>query len=422
LILAGSGALFYLLLMIIIPKAETTAEKLEMKGDPVDVNNIKRSIQEEIEEWGERMNNYGKRKKHEWGKADYDNRYRSRYHRRREGAEDFLRTIGTLLGRFVAFCLVLFGLLLLGGLLTGTFAITDLGPDMVSYQARNLFDDDSSYYVAITAGLLVFGIPIIMMIYSGITILFRLKRNNKILGFSALGIWIAGVIMAVFSITNIASGFSEGSEIAERIPVQNAHRDYLSIRVNIDADMLNEDYRSSWGRKYHYGRRWRMIATDTSTVKFGDAHLNIVPSTSDSIELVVFKKAQGRTMAEAQMRVQAISYKIEQDSNTIIFPSAFSLGKDPVWKAQEVEAELRIPVGTTIFIDGSCEELIYDIYNVTDTYDYEMVDRRWKMTTAGLACVDCAGLQLDRNELGQPHDTVKDDTIINHDTIIIPKY
>lgn len=388
-ILGGTGILFYILLMIIIPKAVTTAEKLEMRGDPVDVNHIKRSIQEEFEEFGERVKDFGKRKK-----ADYDNRYRSRYHRRRDGAEDFLRTIGSLLGRFVAFCLVFFGVLLLFGLLTGTFAITDFGPDMIAFQARNLFDDTTSYYVGITAGLLVFGMPILMMIYSGVVILFRLKRNNKILGFTALGIWMVGIVMTVFSIANIASGFSEGSETSDRIPVMNAHRKAVTIKVNIDPDMINDDYDNQWNRKYRYGRRWRMISTDANTMKFGDGRLNIVPASGDSIELIVHKKAQGRTIPEAQARVRAITYNILQDSGTITFPSAFTLGENPVWKAQEVDAELRIPVGTVIFIDASCSELIWDIGNVSRTDDVDMVDRRWKMTPLGLECVDCAGLQI----------------------------
>jgi hypothetical protein len=33
-----------------------------------------------------------------------------------------------------------------------------------------------------------------------------------------------------------------------------------------------------------------------------------------------------------------------------------------------------------------------DIDNTSHTLDEDMVDRRWKMTDKGLACVDCAGL------------------------------
>lgn len=407
----GTGILFYILLMIVIPKAETTAEKLEMRGDPVDVNNISRSIKEEFEEFGERMRRFGKEAR-DWGKPGYDNnRNRSRYHRNRRGAEDIFYNIGTMLGRFVSFCLVIVGILLLIGLLIGAFSITDFGPDMISTQVRNFFEDETSYHMAIAALLLVFGMPIIMMIYSGVIRLFRLPKNNKVLGFTALGIWIIGIIMAVYAGMNIASGFSETSQVAERVPVINAHRDTLSIKVRIDPTMLNSDYEHSMGQRYHYGRHWRMFSMDTSNMKFS-ARLNIVPSTSDSIELVVYKKAQGRSTQEAHERVMDIRYEVDQDSSAITFPASFTLGENKVWKAQELETELRIPVGTVIFIDGTCEGFIYDIYNVTDTYDYDMVDRRWKMTSAGLACVDCAGLKVEKeNALPASEDSIKTDSV-----------
>lgn len=417
-VLGGTGFLFYILLMIIIPKAETTAEKLEMRGEPVDVNNIKRSIQEEFEEWNDRMKNFGKRKKAEWGKADYDNRNRSRYHRRRDGAEDFLRNIGTLLGRFIAFCLVFFGVLLLIGLFTGTFFITDFGPDVISAQAKSLFDDQNSYYVAIIGGILVFGMPLLMMIYSGISILFRLKRNNKILGFTALGIWIVGIILTVISITNIASGFSETSQSEERIAVVNPYNKDLAIRVTVDPDMINDYYDDDFNKKHHYGGRWKVVTTSDNHWKLG-AQLNIVPATGDSIEMYVYKKSQGRSIEEAQERVRNISYLIKQDSSGITFAPAFTFDEATGWKAQEVDVELRIPVGTTIFLDRTCNGFIWDIDNVHGTADDDMTDRRWKMTAAGLECVDCAGLELDpptqKNEEKKMQQQI--DSIMKADTV-----
>lgn len=399
-VLGGTGILFYLLLMIIIPRAETTAEKLEMRGDPVDVNNIKRSIQEEFEEWGDRMKDYGKRKKSDWGKAHYDSRNRSHYHRRRDRAEDFLRTIGTLLGRFVAFCLVVFGVLLLIGLFTGTFFITDFGPDVISAQARSLFDDSTSYYVAIAGGILVFGMPLVTMVYSGIMILFRLKRNNKIIGFSALGIWIVGIIMSVVSGTNIAAGFSETSESSERIAVVNPHNKDVMVRVTIDPDMVNEYYDDDFNKHHRYGNRWKMVTTNETDWKQG-AQMNIIPATGDSIELYVYKKSQGRTIEEAQDRVSQIKYIVKQDSTTFTFAPAFTFDHTIGWKEQEVDVELRIPIGTTIFLDKTCNGFIWDIDNVHGILDDDMTDRRWKMTAQGLECVDCAGLELDADNRGK---------------------
>lgn len=420
-VLAGTGVLFYLLLMIIIPKAETTAEKLEMRGDPVDVNNIKRSIQEEFEEWGDRVKGYGKRKKEEWGKHSYDSRNRSRHHRGYKDAEDFLRTVGTLFGRFLAFCLVVVGVLLLIGLFTGTFFITDFGPDVISTQARSLFDDTGSYYTAITAGILVFGIPFIMMVYSGIMILFRLKRDNKIPGFTALGLWIVGIVLAVMSGTNIAAGFSETSETSERIAVVNPHTKNITVRVNIDPDMVNEYYDNDFNRHHHYGSRWKLATTNDTEWKQG-AQMNIVPATGDSIEMFVYKKSQGRTIEEAHNRVTKMEYLIKQDSSTITFAPAFTFDQTLGWKDQELEVELRIPVGTVIMIDRTCRGFIWDIDNVHNTLDDEMTDRRWIMTAKGLECVDCAGLEL--NNTNKDYDPNRKDTLVlppANDTIIIPK-
>ncbi len=418
--LGGTGVLFYILLMIIIPRAETTAEKLEMRGDPVDVNNIHRSIKEEMNEFGERMKGFGKEAK-DWGKHTSDNiRNRSRYPRR--GAEDFLYKIFHVLGRIFAFCLVFFGIIMLVGLLTSTFTITDLGPDAIRNQIRSLFEDGTSYAIGITAFLLFFGIPVLMMIYSGVRMLFRIKTNGRVVGFSALGLWIIGVALGVISITHIAKGFSEQSEKSERVVITNAGMDTLIVRVDVDPTMINDDFDSHWNRKHGYERRWRLFSTDETTIKFGYAGLNIVPATGDSLEMVIYKKSNGRTEKEAQDRCNQIAYAITQNGNEFVFSSAFTIGTNKTWKGQELDAELRLPIGTVIYLDATCEDLIYNVKNTTDTFDDDMVDRRWRMTKQGLECVDCAGLQIS-NGKNPIRPTVQLDTIIHPaDTIIIKKY
>ena len=44
----GLGALVYLILYIVIPEAKTTAQKIEMKGNPVNIHNLKDSVKEEF--------------------------------------------------------------------------------------------------------------------------------------------------------------------------------------------------------------------------------------------------------------------------------------------------------------------------------------------------------------------------------------
>ena len=57
LVLAGGfGIALYLILWIIVPEAKTTAQKLEMRGNPVTVENIKDSVKQEFETVKKKMN------------------------------------------------------------------------------------------------------------------------------------------------------------------------------------------------------------------------------------------------------------------------------------------------------------------------------------------------------------------------------
>jgi phage shock protein PspC (stress-responsive transcriptional regulator) len=45
----GLGVIVYLILYIVIPEAKTTAQKIEMKGEPVNIHNIKESVKKEFD-------------------------------------------------------------------------------------------------------------------------------------------------------------------------------------------------------------------------------------------------------------------------------------------------------------------------------------------------------------------------------------
>ena len=50
LILAGGiGVMVYLILYIVLPEAKTTAQKIEMKGEPVNIHNIKEAVKKEFD-------------------------------------------------------------------------------------------------------------------------------------------------------------------------------------------------------------------------------------------------------------------------------------------------------------------------------------------------------------------------------------
>jgi phage shock protein PspC (stress-responsive transcriptional regulator) len=52
----GIGIITYLILWVVLPEARSTAQKIEMKGEPVNIHNIKESVRKEFETVRKKMN------------------------------------------------------------------------------------------------------------------------------------------------------------------------------------------------------------------------------------------------------------------------------------------------------------------------------------------------------------------------------
>ena len=54
---AGAPVIVYIIMWALIPEAKTTAEKLQMKGEPVNISTIEKKIKEEFDEVSEKIKN-----------------------------------------------------------------------------------------------------------------------------------------------------------------------------------------------------------------------------------------------------------------------------------------------------------------------------------------------------------------------------
>jgi phage shock protein PspC (stress-responsive transcriptional regulator) len=391
----GTGVLFYILLLIIIPKAETTAEKLEMRREPVDVNNISKTVREEFDGFKKRAEDFGQEAKRYGKKWKEESKHWRRRDRVSNSFEDFFHGVFHIIGRIFAFALLIVGIFFLIALITSTFSLTDFGNLPFGESVSSFFPDRFHYYMGLTCFFIVLGVPTIMMIYKGIRMIFRIKRNDKIIGLTALAIWVVGIIGAVFAGISIGKGFREEASIHEYFPLKNAKTDTLYLKVNVDHDMENSDYYSSWNRRHHFASRRKAFSYNGGEVKFGEFDLRIIPTDADSFQIIVYKEACGTDKREALNRAKAITYTITQKDSLISFNPYYTIGKEH-WKAQDVRIELLVPKNKVIYLGETMTGLLNDIDNTSHTLDEDMVDRRWKMTDKGLACIDCAGLDAKR--------------------------
>ena len=172
----------------------------------------------------------------------------------------------------------------------------------------------------------------------------------------------------------------------------------VSHEINISDSDLDEDVievrrkiKKKIGRDYD--DNYVLGKRKGNSYLLGYAQLNIIKSQTDKFEIVIVKEAKGGEKLTASERAKNISYKIVQTDSVINFDNLFEVANADKFRAQDVTVILKVPVGKTIFMDKSLENLIYDIENVTNTYDGDMLNRRWIMTDNGLKCVDCDGLE-----------------------------
>lgn len=186
LILAGAGFPFvlYLILWIAVPKATTAAEKLEMKGETINISNLEKKIREEYEEVKTNLN---KARNSKTGK------------RTESFFEEFFRILGRIIivflkiiVAFIALILIIVGFSLVAGIIGfGFFNSHIIFPFDMPY-----FNPANNSLITISATLLIL-IPILVVIYGLLKGIFRFKAKDSLLGKSALALWILALISLI---------------------------------------------------------------------------------------------------------------------------------------------------------------------------------------------------------------------------------
>jgi len=235
-VLFGSGILLYIILWIVMPEAVTTTEKLQMRGERVTISNIERSLREEIQNLRQRLG----------GKDNGSPGVRPSS----PGptfAETILKGVGEVF-RFVwRIVVVVLGLMLtlLGLMLAIALLAISLGwgealgevngellmsfPDM----ARLLFGGTVSVvYLQITL-LLLFGAPVIAMIYNGVRMAFRIEPV-RYLGLTLFNVWIIALILTAYFGFKFGNHFRSEDRVRTGYQLRPTAGDSLVIAFEAD--------------------------------------------------------------------------------------------------------------------------------------------------------------------------------------------
>jgi phage shock protein PspC (stress-responsive transcriptional regulator) len=373
----GAALLAYLVLWIAVPKAVTTAQRLEMRGQEATVKNIEKSIREEVKEVKESYKKFKESDTYSKGKKKV------------EGAGEVTYNIFKLL---LKVAVVIIGVILI---ISGFFGLLGIisslaighsfvqgwplvwGPEINFPDFLNYLVEPGTVRFGIIAVGFLAGIPLLAMLYVGSKLVFRYKSNNTAIGLSMVGVWLIALISLFVISTSQLGNFKNQASVVESTTIECDSCKTLYLEVS-------EDKYKGYAAKGWDLNNLKVMEVNGDRVILGNPRLDVEKASGNSFVVTVKKTSRGRTRETARDHASDLIYRFQQQDSVLLFEPYFFLEEGDKWRDQEVYINVKVPEGGTIFLDEDMMDIIYDIENVTNTWDGDMVGKYWEMKPEGL--------------------------------------
>jgi len=369
----------YLLMWILVRPAKSAADRLAMRGEPANVENIAREIEEGFERLGNKVNEMGGQAAKKGG----------------SGAQNMMTTgvtaIGQLFGfvvRFVAkfatliaFLIAIALFLSFGGAWIASIWTLVMAAPFVAY-----FSPFSSgvTWLGFANVFFLMGIPLVALALFFARVLFKTRASNWVHGGLWL-FWTLNFISAIFLVSFASREYRQSSTVNKTIDLSAVNSDTLLLEgINTfakDGDFFgfNEDDLRIKGLNLEMNN---MI------------EISIRRSTSGRFECYQSIKARGRSREEAMDNADRTLFSMEVANNKLRIPTGLEIEQGKKWKGQKVKIVLSVPEGKFVRFDKN----IYK-YASADLNEYasgndgnyisRSPDQLFEMTRGGIICADC---------------------------------
>lgn len=416
----GSGPLIYIILWIVMPEARTTAEKLEMKGEKVNVSNIEKKIRDEASKIGDTFNEL----KNDAKETFYSAKKKFPQSSIEKILEFFIILLKYAIKAFVIFIgiiLIIIGVSIIIGLIAAFFShdlmvINGSGMNASDYSVRAFLNSITNSPEEITLSFigvtLLIAIPLLMLIYNGIKLLFSLKFRARYLGLTAFSLWLIGLMTCGIMAFKLLNNFSDKASNIKNCQIVQPINDCLYLDAKTEKDILyySDDPESQGNTTFG---EWNINSSETGFY-VGKPSFDFVKSESKNYEMLIYTFSRGKTFQDADKKSRRITFNYLQTDSTIVFDQYMKLLISESWRNQKLKVIVKVPIGKSIHLSGNmakssrCIKMSknngsYDFYENTCSYYYlkDVVNKKYTMTENGLVCTSSAEI---------PSDTLKDES------------
>ncbi len=408
------GTLFitYIILWIVLPEANTASEKLEMRGERVDLQSIKNTVKGDLENF--------KTKAHAWGQEvketaqHYANQAGPAARSFASEAGPVVRRTGSGIGHaigvlFKAFFLFISGMLAFAmlmaliGLLLGGFAFFPFKDFLLDGFWQNFF--------AWSTLIFFLGIPIIAFLTWLVRRIIGVKTKTHYLGYVFGTLWVFGLVSLIILGGMIARNFKTKASVKTDIAITQPTSGKLTFDVT---DERVKYYGDDW---FGFDNSdWPFYSMSEDSILMNTIRLRIVRSPDSSFHVYEVKFSNGNNPGLAQRLASEIRFDVTQRDSLIYLPKGFTINKGQKFRNQQVMLVVEVPLGKRVQIDRNVDQ--YEWFNVNfgrrrgwniewdnnwDNSFYYNTDVEYRMTPEGLERTD----KKDKEEEGSAEEQQK---------------
>lgn len=374
----GSFLVIYLLFWILLPEAKTTAEKLQMKGEPVNIENIEKKIREEVSSLTDKVKN-----------VDYEkagNTLKSKSKTIADNLAMLFLTLIKIAGKVIGIILIVMASLSLFGITLGFIvsnAVSILGvfPEEI-LRITNI--GELPIWLLMILILCLAGIPMLFLLMLGIKLLSPTANPFGFWGrLILLGLWVLSLITVLVMGSLEAQSFMHSYQATEQYQYPMAQKDTLFIRP-FAASPFKERYTTAQNTEVV------IDANGNKQIIREKVTLTLAPTDKDSIYLSLYKKANGASYSSAKEHAQNIKYNMEK-SETELKLGHYFLQPMAQKGNHEIDVNVYLPEGQRVFIDDDLVAILgWNIPNDQEYIRRGIAGHYWEMRDQQLVCLDCS--------------------------------
>lgn len=364
--LTSTFIIAYIILWIVLPEARSAYDKMEMRGEKVDVNTIKQNVQDRAKEMGEEIKtaaqNIGAK-----AKEFSETRGKAFAAEVRQAA----RPVRNGLGHAIGVLFKVFFLFIAGSIAFGLFiALIAIIFGGVAWWPVNDYLWTNSWQPVYAWGtlLLFLGIPLIGFIVWLIRRIIGVRSKSSYLGWIFGGLWALGwvaVILLVSTIVRETRYFEDTDPIT--IPITQPSN---KMTVVVSQPALEFTSRPWWIDSDSEG--WNI---DEDSLRLSLVDFTVEKSLDADYHVTLVKKSMGRSVTDARTRASEIQYSIINRDSTLDIGNGFAVSKNSKYRGQMVELKIQVPVGKKLRFDESITDKLNPV-------EVKMRDRRNRLRRA----------------------------------------